>query len=625
MKIKHVHLFAAVLVAGAMLTSCHSDIDLNDIDTTAELEMGLVVPIGSMHATVGDFLGNGQVQNLYFEIIDNSPVLTWRDTFSMEKDFHADSLDLAKKVSDKDLSLNVYDKVSAMIGPDGKVTGNGMPITLRFEMPVKMKGINNGNERIDSAQIVDASFKSIIQTHNLPLEWEWIDRVTLDLGDQVIRPAGNIMTVYSKGDEGGYGQEIPTSVDHFTINLMKDKTAAPADNNVVDECMFYVNFTFTIPNGTKVDVPNDAAFDYHLAVQFIDYKAVWGKFLHSTDMYDEGEFNIAEELGDMDFITKWCLPFDDPRIDLFVSTRLAGSIMIHGNYLYSEDANGQKHYATFLRQGQEKQDDYTPLYPGDYLDPVTSQPGDSAVYLIYYNKTPERGHIDRLFGDMPQKIGYKFDVDFNYSISPQIRLVPNTKVHIDAVATLPFIFRNGLFLNYTDTVDADMSNVDIDSLVHEVDVVDTLKATDLKLLIKAQNTIPMDIKATMRCLDAAGNVIMDPDDPTKPFQITEEDPIMKDTILIKAPTFHQTYGTWTPEGPGESLIIASINKKKAQMLKQVRKIVYYAQIDESSLQSYYQQGMSNVRVYDNSGLRIRLGLTTRLDAIFNFDKKNNNH
>lgn len=627
MKIKHLHLFAVVLISGAMLTSCHSDIDINNVDTTAELEMGVALPIGSMHATVGDFLGNGQVSNLYFEIIDNNPVLTFRDTFTTEKNFHADSLDLTRLNFKKDSTFNVYDHLEAttMIGTNKQVTGDGSQTVLRFKVPVSLNKINKtlNGERIDSAQIIAANLNSVIYRHNLPLEWNWIDEVTLELGDQIIRSGNKTVTVYRKGDGYGYGREIPFTLNDFSINLLKDQGRMAGPDNMLNECTFYINFKFTIPNGTVINVPSDAGFNYYFDMHVAEYKAVWGKFMHSNDMYDEDEINLEDYLGEMSFITRWCVPFDDPRIDVYATTRIAGSIMIHGQYLYTIDADGNRRDATFWDQGETHYDDYTPLTPGRYLDPHTSNIGDSATYVIHFDKTPARGHLDRLFDNIPKKLGYKFDVDFNYDISPQIRLVPNTSLRVDAIATLPFIFRNGLFLNYSDTVDVDLSQADIDSIINEVEMIDTLKATDIKLVLKASNTLPFDIKATLRCLDAAGKVIMDPDDPTKPFQITQEDPVMKDTILIHAPSFYQAYGSWYPDSPGESVIIASVNKNRVDMLPLIKHIVYYAQIDESSLKPFYDKGMQSVRVYEDCGLRIWLGLTTHLDAIFNFNNDKN--
>ena len=52
MHFKPLHAFLAIMV-GCVFAGCHSEIDLQNIDKTAELEMGLAMPIGSIHATMG--------------------------------------------------------------------------------------------------------------------------------------------------------------------------------------------------------------------------------------------------------------------------------------------------------------------------------------------------------------------------------------------------------------------------------------------------------------------------------------------------------------------------------------------------------------------------------------------
>ena len=75
-----------------------------------------------------------------------------------------------------------------------------------------------------------------------------VQRVTLDLGEQRRRPAGNTMVVYDKNrDSYGYNQTIPTAVDNFTINLMKKNAAGQyVVGQVVDSCDFKIHFTFTL-------------------------------------------------------------------------------------------------------------------------------------------------------------------------------------------------------------------------------------------------------------------------------------------------------------------------------------------------------------------------------------------
>lgn len=620
MQFKHLHAIIALGLV-ALLSSCHSELDLNNLDPKAELEMGLALPVGSLHATVGDFLGAG-IGKFYVDTLNNKGVITWKDTFKIARNFH--QVDLAKYISEKQLTLNVYDKIPAavMIGTNKQVTGTGMPVTLDFDMPLKLKGINHpdslAKERLDSALIEMASFTSIIQQHNLPLEWDWIDRVTLDLGTQLQRPAGNTMTVYDKyADNYGYGQTIPTQVDNFTINLMNGATPG----TVVDSCNFTIHFTFTIPNGTEVTIPSDAGFDYELGVQFIDYAAIWGKFSRSKDMYDENVFDISESWGSLDFISRSNMPFADPKIDMYIVTQVAGAMVVDGDYLYAQDAEGNKHYASFKYGGTTSKDFHKHFQSHEYLDPITSVIGDSTTnMMIPFDKDPERGHIDELFQNMPQLLGYKFGIDFDYSKTPQIRITPNTSIRIDAICTLPMIFNEGLHIEYNDTIkDINLSQFSIDSLLGNTTIIDTLKATDVNVVLHAKNEIPLDIKAYMRCLDAAGNIVMDPKDNTKPFMLFKND-----TVVLKAPNYVKESGNWVPKTPGETTILASLSKAELDLFPSIKHIAYFAFIDDDSMADAYSKGMTSVRLTDDQGLTLKIGLSANVDAVLDFSSNNNN-
>ena len=618
MSFKHLHAIIATVI-GVTMMSCHSDVDLSNIDTQAELEMGLALPVGSFHATVGDFFGDG-IGKFYVDSVDNKGVLTWKDTFKIARNFH--QVDLAQYISEKELNLNVYDKIPAaiMIGTNKRITGTGMPITLDFDMPLKLKEINSpekiDSERLDSAMIDMASFSSIIKQHNLPLQWEWIDKVTLDLGDQLHRPAGNTMTVYDKNtDNYGYDQTIPTNVDNFVINLMKKNAAGQyVVGQVVDSCNFTIHFTFTVPSGVTVDIPDDAGFDYKLGVQFINYSAIWGRFSPSKDMYDENTFDIGSSWGSLDFISKANIPFADPKIDMHIVTQVAGALKVDGDYLYAQDSKNVKHYASFRYGGEDHQDFHKTFQRHEYLDPNTSTIGDSTKNMtILFDKDPERGRIDQMFQQMPQLLGYKFKLDFDYTQTPQIRITPNTSIRIDAICTLPMILNQGVSIDYNDTVkDLDISKFSIDSLIAQADVVDTLKATDISLILRAANEIPLDIKAYMRCLDASGKIIMDPADPSKPLMLFDSD-----TIKLIAPKYEKEGGTWRVSNPGETTIIAHLTEQQLRMFPQIKHLVYYAFIDDEALNEAYSKGMENIRLAEDQGLTFKIGLTAQVDAVLN--------
>ena len=607
-----------VLLLGCALMGCRSKIDLAGIDTTSEIQMGMALPVGSMHMSVRDFIGG--VQNLYVDSSNtlNKGVLTWKFDTLIARDYH--NVHLEEYLSSTTLHLKVYDKLGDYIGSDGKITTGATPetITLDFPLTLKLKGINNpGNlskERLDSAFIETANFSSVIKKENgLPFEWNWINKVTLDLGKQINRAAGNTMTVYNSGDGYNYNDSIPTAVDNFHLVMMKDKSLPPSRQNIVDSCQFMVHFTFTIPANTSVTIPTDAAFNYKLNVQFIEYFAIWGMFDPSNDMHDENSFNLADAWGDLAFLSHSNLPFADPQIDVEINTKVAGALIIDSAYVFSDDHDGNRRWAAFGKD--EHRYRQVKFREGDWL-PLDSEIGDSTTHmLVRFDSTPEGGRIHRLFDNIPQRLGYRFSVKFDTLTTPQIRVIRDTRIKVDAHCKLPMVFRQGVQVIYCDTArDVNLSQVSLDSLLSEANWIDTMKTTNVKLIIRAKNSIPLQIKMVMRCLDEHDQVLMDPENTLKPLTL-----FPADTIRFAPPTFEKINNKWQPTKDGETTIIANMTKAKMDVLPKIKSIIYTAIIDDEALQVFYEQGLADIRILDTQGVTFKIGLTANVDAVLNFN------
>lgn len=621
-KRKHLHAFMALAV-GCMLMSCHSDVDLKNVDTTAQLDLGMAMPVGTLNLTVGDFIGD--VQNLY---VDTTGVLTYQIDTTISRYYH--QVDLKEHISSKELNLDVYKQAQAkgLIGPNNKVTGNGMPVTLDFPMTLKLKDINSAStvagERLDSAYIELASFSSKIDTVGASIKWEWIDKITLDLGPQINRAQGNTMVVYDKNRDTdptkyNYNVTVPTKVDDFSIVLMKNRKPASIEqylNNVIDTCDFYVHFTFTIPDGVEVYVPENSAFNYLLGVQFIDYKAIWGMFQPSSDMHDEAVVDLSESWGALDFLKRAKVPFSDPIVDVNIGTQVAGALYIDSAYVFGIDKDGVRTDATFEGGKTYRR---VLFEEGEWL-PLSSAIGDSTTNMnVRFDKTERGGQIHRLFRNVPQELGYKFAVKFDMTQTPQIRVTNNTAINVKSTATLPFMFNNGLYIDYSDTLrDINLSKFSIDSLLAEVKALDSLKVNELRLVLKAENNIPLCVKAYMRCLDESGNIIKDPEDASKPLLLFESD-----TVHLVAPTYANN-GGWYKAAPGETVISAYLTQPKIDLLPQIKQIVYTVVIDDESLQDAYSKGLGKIRIESKDQLKLTIGLSGNVDATFNFNNNNSN-
>ena len=607
-----IHLLSIVCIVGfsLLMHSCNAGVDLNNIDTTIEVKANIATPIGSVHATLGDFIGDGT-----WGIFVENGVLTFKDTFSIERKFH--NLDLEQYLSHAHLDMKVYDQLGGL----DYIAGTGKQIPLTFPMTLKLSGINNDEEyqRLDSAQIEHASFVSnISRVGGLPLEWEWIDRVTIELSDRFFhRSEGNTVTIYERGNQGGYGQDMQIDVKNFSLNLMKNRNPQGFRdywNNVVDSCDLAVTLYVTIPEAAGViAMPSTAAFHYDLGVRFIDYQAVWGMFEASSDMSDENEIVISDAWDAWKNLKSAKLPLADPSIDMQITTQIAGALRLEGKYLYVEDNNGKREDATF----DGNKTFYKVFNKNEYL-PLNSEIGASKTMHQLFDKDPMRGCIDRLFNIHPEKLGYSFAVDFDDVETPQIRITNNTGIKVDAICNLPFVFHEGVMFDYSDTIgELDLNLLDLDSLLAEVPLLDTLEQASAVLALTFTNDIPFQIKGVFTCLDADGNMVIDPKT-EKPFLLTEND-----TVLIPSPeyTFNELVLNWIPK-PVNRMETIRVDREKLETLKKVKSIIFYASIDDKALSDVFAQGNFTTKLTDKEGLRIKIAVGANIEAVLNLDLGN---
>lgn len=618
-----------MILVGSMLVGCHSDVDLKNIDTSSEIELGMALPVGSIRATVRDFLGD--VKHLYIDSLDNQGVLVWRDTFDIDRRYHKQDI-MPKRISAKSTSFaGVYDQMESkgIIGQGGQGTGDGQPRTLDFEVVLQLDNINSdpSNRRLDSVLMSTAQFVSRISFQNLPIQEAWIDEIKLDLGKQVLsHKANNELVVYKKGEGSAFDTDLMKDLNNFTfclmnsLNMKREQPKSEWDANRLTECKFTAHIKFTIPNGQSITVPQNAKITYKLGLENMDFIAAWGFFKPSNLMEETTVEQLTRSWKDLEFLRTATTPFAKPHIVVDVRTEVAGALVLHGNYLYSSRTGytpDQRLYATF---GNGSADDprsvKIELDKSRYLDPYTSPIGQlSDKIRILFDEDPQRGHLDNMFKYMPDSIGYSFNVDINTDTTPQARLTKNDNITGYAYCELPMIFNKGLFIQYTDDVDdISLSQFSIDSLLKEVAVIDTLKTSDIKLILKAENGMQFSLKAAMRCFNEKNEMIMEPSDASKPFILFEQD-----TIHLAAANFTRNGGVWSATSPGETTLIANMTKERLNVFPQVKRIEYTVIADDESLQEAFEKGLLNIRVNADDMLKLKIGLTAHLDAVLKFN------
>ena len=100
-----------VLALGCVLMGCRSKLDLGNMDTKTQVQMGMALPVGSIHMSLKDILG--EVKGLYIDSVDNKGVLTWKMDTTIARYYH--QMDLARYFSTAHKDLYVYDAIKKVL------------------------------------------------------------------------------------------------------------------------------------------------------------------------------------------------------------------------------------------------------------------------------------------------------------------------------------------------------------------------------------------------------------------------------------------------------------------------------------------------------------------------------
>ncbi len=537
--------------------ACKADVDIAHIDDpTVKLGFGAALPVGEVSAGLGDFIGDNIGEGF---IVREDGVLCFSDSMNMQVGI--DDVDMTGYFQPASASLVVGDLLPDWLPVGyGPLIGNGTPIIINCPIGLSLGGINQtgSDERIDSAIINMAQLNAMITAQNMPdMTFDKIESVEIFLPAEMKRAAGNVISVDLEGKN--YGDQIPVIIDNFTLDLVKDPAQPLSTDNAIDSITLNLRFTLSLENGESIMIQRSSAFGFSFGISVFDYTAIFGYFNTSGLGNETMDISFSDMLPIWDRIGSFKVPFADPRIDLAVTTGIGAPLGIHIDKLTTTDRKtGTKASASF--NGSPSTDLlFTNLVqPNDPLDKVTRNE-------FHLSKDPAEGHIDQLFAVEPEKLEFAYNVFINNDPAyPQMRLTKKTDALIETQISMPFEFNKGVNLAFTDTLKVNINEFSLDSLLKDVEVVDSIGVKVLKLIITAKNTLPFNIQLKLTPLDENGDLVMD----MQPFTIAapNEWDAAKGELV-----------------PGTNMNVINVTEDKLNNLSKVKTLLYTATICDTSL------------------------------------------
>lgn len=599
-------LLGAVMV---VISGCKSDVDLKNINTRMDAEMGIAVPIGNMKVTFNDFLHfdsvsgrSKEVTKLYANVEKTigdieTDCLFFRDTFTVDRDFHPVDL------SQYSTSLHgeeILTTTSVPIVP-------GVEFKHTFDIPVTLDGLNQKTsyERIDSIYIQSVSLALAANFDNATAR-SLLKEVTLIYPDEFYyqhtkqpipdKPL-DINTLFRN-------DSIYITLNDFVIDMRTDKNKPCGPLNVKNVITFHIKLVLSSQTATTLP---PTQFSYGINLHLGEFEKVWGFFKPGNQMRDSDFVDIAEQWSDWENIKNLKVRFKKPRIELRAIHDIESKNQNKGldvtlDELYVADEQGTKVYARFGDSDQDKSRTETL-----YNMPITNPRGDE-VFTFWYTGHDGKhdGDIDRMFDIRPDSICYKYHIDLkNEDPAQQFCLNHDTKIHLDAIIVLPAEFKENSYFEYSDTADVDFSSIHSDSIKDGSDFIDTIMNAQAYIYITAFNHIPFDIVAKYVFLDENLNPIKFP---LVSGGVEDEDGYI---VTIPGPKKYNQYGIATEYGEN-TLIVRASKQDLDEKLSRIRHISYEAKIEGNP---------TTVVILSNTDVKMHVGVAANVQAIMDFNKK----
>lgn len=597
MKYNHHKLFIVCIMAYCVcLISCNADVNLNQIDATTSLKTSIALPLGTIRAQLGDFIGDDAIEGLY---VDADSIYHYSHSMSFDQ-----SISVYKFLNDiKPLTsrLDVDEELRRLFPTQANAPSFTIPAGKKFTMnfPIRMSLEELKREmefyRIDSLSIRHAIFTARTTFENIDFSWEDIKDMRITINDAFYHINGNTISIPLSGYY--LGEEVPFQVDDFQVIFMKDPLVLPSLENHLDEIVLDVYFD--IETSHEIKVSNNQRIIYELGIDTFQYNAIYG-YINEPILWQDSLINypIQNLWNDWCKLTDMVLPLRKPSIRLYIEHALSIPLSIQLKELSVSNTLGERRYATFYNQRETKLN-----IPAAIA--ITAPYNATTVDSIVLDYTEESGNIDELFTIHPDNFTYNLSLGID-TTSPQkqFRVTENTNIHMDVAIDIPVEFNENVHLSLSDTLrDIDLTTLQLDSLLSEVEFVNELQEAHLKLFLAIQNSIPFNISGSFTFYNSSHEIVK---------LSSMEDDILQLTINCPDKISETTS---TVIEPKETIITLDIHKEDFEQLSTVKYIIFNATLGDNEYP---------VTLKPNYKLSIHAGVDTDICAIIDLKKIFNN-
>lgn len=571
-----------VVLASLLFSGCEADIDLNHIDPTAKVQMGIALPLGEFSVRIGDFLGDSTVRQIS---IREDGVYQYSDTFRFSKAFHPVVLDHMRG------ETTAHCKLPSEMA--GFALAGGQVHTLEYPLEIELSGLNANQtvERLDSVILKEARFTYSVE-QNFGLRFDCIKKMTILLPENLRAEEGQAIEMPLQG--GAFGEEQTYVLGRSSLSLMKDRTKQPGKDNISNKIELRVRFEIELPQGEMLMIQEGAELSIYARADGFEAETFYGFFKEATGMHLDSTLSVSNIWKGYQKITQLNAPLADPTIDFMLTTGVAVPLrweIEELSVMNSEKTESQE--ASFGGKNS-----FSAQLPNMVRanDPI----GARATNTIRFDN--ENGGIGQMAAIHPEFVSYRFaiETDEREGITQHRIAGADTLIEGQVAVTVPFRLNEGTDLGYQDTLDLDIDQLSIDRLLADVKQIDSIDVDELHLLLTLSNYLPFDISCHFRFYDENYNELA-----------IEANHL--NSIEIPGPADYSNLAE--ANEPGVEHIDIVVRDANLALLPEVRHIEYGVRAqDISARKARSRQNVYPIAITESNRLHVKAALTANVSA-----------
>lgn len=471
----------------SLLSSCITDVKLDDVDTDISLNPALALPIGNVHAHIVDLLSF--VDSTYLKEDTSNGMFVYYKQDNQSMNFKVDEFSNGETLNET-LTLRTISELSEVFDLLDQIGLKKAPLPQgNYAFQKKTLYHFGFNEYIEGEKDVHID-SAIIQHAEIYFD-VWVEGIELTEGTYLeldFHFPGLLEDEYANKFENikinKSNFEYKNTMEHFMAHFDSINTTNAVDL-IVD---------FRIISDGNSEIHTNAKINFKTDIKFMNFKEIYGHVWQKDKYKNEAvTFNMPTNLFESDILKNNKILFSNPQLNITLKSNIGVPMLLQiENFHYTK--NGEEHVINTANTCNF---------------PINTPSNVGENYTTYFEFNKENSPIAKILSEFPEKIKLDWAVYANDSIREHVHYFINPIIaDMDFEVTIPIQFDPTTHITHKDTIAANLENL-LSSITDIVNI-DTLS-----IYLDIASSIPATAEAKLSYYDENFNLLYD----SKVFEI----------------------------------------------------------------------------------------------------------